>query len=79
MNSDGSNRVNIGGNGDQSFIDWSPSGVQVSFTQNGDIWIMDSDGSNRQNITNSALLMVGEMGDGYFYAEFGADWGTITR
>jgi len=63
MNADGSGRVDIGGNGDQSRLDWSPDSTQLAFTMykcpttacpgnNNEIWIMDADGANRVNITN---------------------------
>lgn len=63
MNADGSNRVNIGGNGDQSWLTWSMDGAKLAFTMygfstagwlgnNNEIWVMESDGSNRVNITN---------------------------
>ncbi len=65
MDADGSNRIDIGGNGDQSLLTWSPDGSQLAFTmpkcptagcpgQNNEIWVMDADGSNRVNVTNHA-------------------------
>jgi Tol biopolymer transport system component len=53
MDADGSNRVNIGGNGDQSWISWSPDGSQISFTMSGAIWIMNADGTERFEVTNN--------------------------
>ncbi len=33
---------------------WSPDGTQIAFSQAGDIWVMDSDGSNQVNLTPMA-------------------------
>lgn len=63
MSADGSDRIDIGGNGDQSRLDWSPDGTKLAFTMykcptsgcadnNNEIWVMDADGANRVNITN---------------------------
>jgi len=62
MNSDGSNRTNIGGPGAKSLLSWSMDGSQLAFTMpqcpfgcsgnNNEIWVMQSDGSNQVNISN---------------------------
>jgi len=33
---------------------WSPDGTKIAYSANGDIFVMDADGSNKTNITNSA-------------------------
>jgi TolB protein len=63
MNSDGTGRVDIGGNGDQSGMTWSSDGTKLAFQmpkcptsgcpgQNQEIWVFNADGSGRVNITN---------------------------
>src|SRR5207244_6662679 len=32
---------------------WSPDGMQIAYTRNGDIWVMNTDGTNAHDITNS--------------------------
>jgi len=43
---------------DNSIIDsyptWSPDGNKIAYTSDDDIWIMDSDGSNQRNLTQTS-------------------------
>jgi Tol biopolymer transport system component len=32
---------------------WSPSGTKIAFEKDGDVWVMDADGSNRKNLTDT--------------------------
>lgn len=32
---------------------WSPDGVRIAFVRNGDIWVMNADGSNQTRLTNT--------------------------
>jgi hypothetical protein len=53
MNSYGSNPVNIS----NSFLadqdpSWSPDGTRIAFSRSQDIWVMNVDGTNQQNLTN---------------------------
>jgi TolB protein len=32
---------------------WSPDGTEIAFEKDGDVWVMDADGSNRKNLTNT--------------------------
>ena len=58
MDSDGTNRVNVGGNGDQSQLTWSPDGSKLAFTMavsgpyQNEVWVMNADGTGRVNISN---------------------------
>jgi TolB protein len=68
MNADGSNQQRItyeGGN----YPCWSPDGSKIVYTKysaftptegNGRIWIMDTDGSNRRQLTGFRLKEHGE-------------------
>ena len=33
--------------------DWSPDGSRIVFGAEGDLWLMDADGQNRQNLTST--------------------------
>ena len=33
--------------------DWSPDGSRIVFGGEGDLWLMDADGQNRQNLTST--------------------------
>lgn len=66
MNADGTNRIDVGGNGDQSRLAWSPDGSKLTFTQacsapacpvyNNEVWTMNGDGTNRVNISNHSAM-----------------------
>ncbi len=32
---------------------WSPNGRKLAFTENDDVWVMDADGTDRTNRTNT--------------------------
>ena len=32
---------------------WSPDGRRIAFERDGDVWVMDADGSNRKNLTDT--------------------------
>lgn len=54
MDSDGSNPDLIAVNGTSP--SWSPDGSQIAFIRDGDIWIMNADGSSQVNITNTPWI-----------------------
>jgi Tol biopolymer transport system component len=54
MGIDGSNPTNITNFGDNvstNSPDFSPDGTKIAFSRDGDIWDMDADGANQQNLT----------------------------
>jgi Tol biopolymer transport system component len=65
MNADGTNRVDIGGNGDQNlYYRWSSDASKLAFTMPrcpitsceggafSEVWVINADGTNRVNITS---------------------------
>ena len=79
MDADGSNQTNLTNSNDlyERFPSWSPDGTKIIFTSagvrlvfggadpNGDIFVMDADGSNRTNLTNDV--------DAYKYPSWSPD------
>lgn len=56
MDADGSNqKLLVDGNAP----DWSPDGTQIAFSPDGQIWVMDADGSNVRQITQSSTFKAG--------------------
>ena len=39
--------------------DWSPDGAHIAYAADGDIWLMDADGSGQTNLTRSAAVEFG--------------------
>ena len=68
MDADGSNQTNLTNSNDlyERFPSWSPDGTKIIFTSagvrlvfggadgNGDIFVMDADGSNQTRLTNNS-------------------------
>ncbi len=61
VDADGKNFVNLtrDGQGHSEFPSWSPDGSQIAFHRyvpngQGDIYVMDANGSNKRNVTNSS-------------------------
>jgi dipeptidyl aminopeptidase/acylaminoacyl peptidase len=57
MNSDGSGRTNIGGNGNQTALTWSSDGTKLAFSMfapggSNEIWTFNADGTGRVNLSN---------------------------
>ncbi len=54
MNTDGSGQTNLTTNGvSDNEPAWSPDGRKIAFERRGDIWVMNRDGSNVQQLTHS--------------------------
>lgn len=61
MNAGGSGLLRLTFTADQTelYPEWSPNGLQLAFTRtsptsNGEIWVMDSDGSDQTQLTNNS-------------------------
>lgn len=53
VNSDGTDPVNLTPGPDTGFDPaWSPDGSQIAFVRQGEIWVMDADGSNPARLTD---------------------------
>ena len=50
---DGSSRTRITNGLDVSSLSWSPVGSKIVFSQGGDIWVINSNGTGLTNLTNS--------------------------
>jgi Tol biopolymer transport system component len=64
MNADGSNPTRLTTEGElpDPPLDrgarlhlWSPDGRKIAFQRDGDVWVMDADGSGQENLTNSPV------------------------
>ncbi|MCP4309374.1 MAG: hypothetical protein GY788_31775 [bacterium] len=57
MSSEGLNEVNLSAasSAAEVVIDWSPDGSQLLFAADGDIWVMQADGSGRTRLTQNTL------------------------
>jgi Tol biopolymer transport system component len=57
MNSDGTNVRNLSGSnvGDRQPA-FSPDGTEIAFTHRKDIWVMDADGTDRKNLTDTGPI-----------------------
>lgn len=54
MNADGTAVRNLSGSeAGESGPAWSPDGRRIAFEKDGDVWVMDADGSNRKNLTDT--------------------------
>lgn len=53
MKADGSGVKQLSTMPDSAFPDWSPAGSQIAFSHNGDIFVINTDGSGETNLTNS--------------------------
>jgi Tol biopolymer transport system component/N-acetylneuraminic acid mutarotase len=56
MNADGTGKTNVSGNpaGFDQAPEWSPDGRRIAFERNGDIWVVNADGSNQIQLTNNS-------------------------
>ena len=56
MNPDGSGqtRLSTPATGDVTRPTWSPDGARIAFTIAGDVWTMDSDGTDLEQVTTGA-------------------------
>jgi Tol biopolymer transport system component len=53
MNFDGSAETRLTNNSESAqYPIWDPDGKQISYTVNGDLYIMDADGTNQTNLTS---------------------------
>jgi Tol biopolymer transport system component len=56
IDSDGNNKVILS---DDSAVEydpaWSPDGSKIAYVSNDEIWLMDSDGSNKKRLTNGYI------------------------
>ncbi len=53
MNADGNYVHQLSQQGDSRFPDWSPDGSRIAFSSQGDIYVINVDGSNELNLTQS--------------------------
>jgi len=53
MKADGSGVKQLSTMPDSAWPDWSPAGGQIAFSHNGDIFVINTDGSGETNLTNS--------------------------
>ena len=53
MAADGSGVKPLSTMPDSKYPDWSPAGSQIAFSHNGDIYVINTDGSGEKNLTNS--------------------------
>ena len=71
MNADGSDPVNLTQGRDCASPAWSPDGTQIAYIASGEIWLMDADGSNPQQVTDDAVdkarLFWSEDGESIYY------------
>ncbi len=51
MDIDTKNTTRLTDNNDDIFPSWSPDGNQIAYNSQGDIWIINTDGTNKRNIT----------------------------
>ena len=52
----GANLTNVSArpSSEEEYPDWSPDGAKISFTRNGNLWVMNADGSDQATVTTSA-------------------------
>ena len=56
MNSSGGNVHTVPGTGDDpDSPSWSPGGARIAYARDGDIFVIDADGTDRQRLTDSGL------------------------
>lgn len=54
MNADGTAARNLSGSEvGEGGPTWSPDGTEIAFEKDGDVWVMDADGSDRKNLTKT--------------------------
>ena len=63
MNADGSNPVRLASTGQVYDLTWSPDGRKIAFVTSSNIYVMNADGSNRVQVTESNDISF-----------FGIDW-----
>ena len=71
MNADGSDPVNLTQGRDCVSPAWSPDGMKIAYIAGGEVWLMDADGSNPQQVTDDAVdkarLWWSEYGSSIYY------------
>jgi len=65
----GTGNVNLGDA--MNHVSWSPDGSQLAYAWDGEIYLMNADGSNKQRLTHTAA------GNGSYYPVFSPDGSTI--